>query len=477
MTVPADVRTFAAVDLGASSGRVVAGRVGAGTLALEVVHRFPNGPVQADGHLRWDLTALLGEVEVGLARLARAHPDVESIGIDTWAVDYGLLDADGGLLAEPIAHRDDRTSEVIDDVHARVPAGELFAVNGLQFLPFTTIYQLAAEQRGDLWAKASRAVLLPDLVAHRLTGVLGSERTNASTTGLLDCRTGDWSADLCARLGVPADLFPPVDGPGLVRGPLTDTVRDRVGMPRGSVVTTVGSHDTASAVVGVPATTPHFAYVSSGTWSLVGLEVPDPVLTAEARDAGFTNEAGVDGRVRFLRNVGGLWLLQESLRAWAAAGLDVDQRSLVTAAAELPVGGPTVDVDDPGFIAPGHMPERIADAVARAGGRPPASPVETVRCVLDSLAAGYATTVRRAADLTDRRVDVLHVVGGGSKISLLCQLTADATGLPVVAGPAEATALGNVAVQARAHGALPSSLDAIRAGIAVASSLRRYEPR
>jgi rhamnulokinase len=472
-----DMRAFAAVDLGASGGRVVAGRVGPETLALDTVHRFPNAPAESDGHLRWDVTTLLAEVDTGLARLARAHPEVESIGIDTWAVDYGLLDAEGRLLAEPVAHRDDRTAEVIDDVHAAVPPDELFAVNGLQFLPFTTIYQLAAEQRGPLWAKAAHAVLLPDLVVHRLTGVLATERTNASTTGLLDCRTGDWSADLCTRLGLPVDLFPPVDGPGRVRGPVTEAVRDRLGLPRRAVVTTVGSHDTASAVVGVPATTSHFAYVSSGTWSLVGLELADPVLTPEARAAGFTNEAGVDGRVRFLRNVGGLWLLQESLRTWTAAGLALDEQQLVADAARLPAGGPIVDVDDSAFIPPGAMPERIAAAVAHAGGRPPASPVETVRCVLDSLASGYARTVHHAADLTGRRVDVLHVVGGGSRNSLLCQLTADATGLPVVAGPAEATALGNVAVQARAHGALPSSLEAIRATIAAGSRLRRYDPR
>jgi len=451
-------RTYAAVDLGASSGRVVAGRVEDERIELEVVHRFPNGVGEADGHLRWDLTRLTTEVRAGLDRLVAAHPEVESIGIDTWGVDYGLLDAEGLLLAQPVAYRDDRTAEVIDDVHARAAPEELFSINGLQFLPFTTLYQLVAEQRGPDWDRATQLALIPDLIAHELTGELRSEATNASTTGLLDIRTGDWSADLLGRLGVPPSLLPAIEAPGSVRGT----------GPHGLHVVTVGSHDTASAVIGVPATTEHFAYIASGTWSLVGLELPAPVLTPEAMAANFTNEGGVDGRTRFLRNVGGLWLLQESMRAW---GRD-DVAGLLAEAAALSDGGPVIDVDDPAFVPPGDMPQRIADAA----GRRDLSPVATARCIIDSLASAYARRVQQAAALADTTVDVIHVVGGGSVNDLLCQRTADLAGLPVVAGPVEATALGNVVVQARAAGALAGSVTDLRAAIAASVELRRFDP-
>lgn len=448
------MRTFAAVDIGASGGRVIAGTVDGDEVTLEAVHRFPNGVVEVDGHLRWNLTALHQEMLAGLALI----PEAESIGIDTWGVDYGLLDAGGTLLAEPVAYRDGRTAKGVDGVHAIVSAEELYATNGLQFLPFNTIYQLVAEQRGPLWERAAHAVLLPDLLAYWLTSALGTELTNASTTGLLDVHTRQWSTALLDRLGVPAGLLPPIQPPGEVRGNTTE----------GTVVTTVASHDTASAVIGVPATTDRFAYIASGTWSLVGLELERPVLTDEARRANFTNETGIDDRVRFLRNVGGLWLLQECVRVWQREQLD----NLLAGAARLSTGGPCVDVDDPAFIPPGAMPERIA----AAAGRPSMTPVETTRCILDSLAAAYARTVHHAAELAGTTVDVIHVIGGGSQNALLCQLTADAVGLPVVAGPVEATALGNVVVQARAHGAMPASLEAIRARLATTTPLRRYEP-
>jgi rhamnulokinase len=387
---------------------------------------------------------------------------VESIGIDTWAVDYGLLDADGALLADPIGYRDARTSAaVIDEAHRRIAPDELFAINGLQFLPFNTMYQLVAEQRGPVWANARSVVLLPDLIAYWLTGVLRTEYTNASTTGLVDVRTGQWSTSLLDRLQIPPEMLPAIEQPGCVRG-----IAD--GVP----VTTVASHDTASAVVGVPASTPNFAYIASGTWSLVGVELSAPVLTTEARAANFTNEGGVDGTVRFLRNVGGLWLLQESLRAWGIA----DAGELLAAAASLRSGGPVVDVDDPVFLAPDDMPERIVSAI-HAGGRASTTRAGIVRCIIDSLATAYGGTVHAAADLSGSRVDVIHIVGGGSQNDLLCQLTADFAGLPVLAGPTEATSLGNVLIQARAHGAMPASLEAMRGRVAGFVTPRRFYPR
>lgn len=470
-------RVFAAVDIGASGGRVMAGVIERGMVTLRAVHRFPNGVGQHAGHLRWPLTELFEGVLTGLRQLAVEFPEVESIGIDTWGVDYGLLDVHGELLDLPIAYRDDRTTKVVDEVHRAIDSAELYAINGLQFLPFNTLYQLAADRQHGRLDGAAHIVLIPDLLAFWLTGDLRTEATNASTTGLLDARTGRWSEPLLQRLGIAADLLPPIQQPGDVRGPLKDDLRASLGMPPGTVVTTVGSHDTASAVVAVPSADRRFAYIASGTWSLVGLELDEPIISVASREANFTNERGVDGRTRFLRNTGGLWLLQESMRAWSEAGRPQDLAELVAEAARLPAGGPLVDVGDPTFIPPGDMPARIAAAIEATGASPPATPAGTTRCIVDSLADAYATTIRRAGKLGGMGVDVVHIIGGGSQNELLCQVTADRCGLPVAAGPVEATALGNVLIQARAHGAAPPSLDAIREQLAGSVELTRYEPR
>ena len=487
MTTPADARApdlpttqgavFAAVDIGASSGRVVAGQVANGVITIEVVHRFGNAMQPLDGHLRWDLTGLFAEVLRGLALLAAQYPRVVSIGIDTWAVDYGLLAADGRLLAEPTAYRDPRTEAVIDSVDAMISRERQYAISGLQFLPFNTLYQLAAEQRGPRWADAQHAVLLPDLLAFWLTGELRTEITNASTTGLLDARARAWSAEAFAALGLPDGLFPPLIEPGETVGPVTAEVAARTGLSADTMVVAVGSHDTASAVVAVPAADRRIAYVSSGTWSLVGLELDEPLITQASRDANFTNEGGVDGRVRFLRNVGGLWLLQESLRDWSTRGGEAELTVLLQKAALLPAGGPVIDVDDKAFIAPDDMPERIQAACRASGQQVPGDAPEVVRCVLDSLATAYARTVEQAEQLTGRSADVVHIVGGGSQNTLLCQLTADRTGRTVLAGPSEATALGNVAVQARTAGLVEGSLEDLRRILRSGLELRAYSPQ
>ena len=467
----------AAVDIGASSGRVVAGVVDDGRVELHPVHRFPNGAARDGGRLRWDLSGLFAEVLTGLRLLGEQFDRVVSIGVDTWAVDYGLLDADGRLLAEPTAYRDDRTTPaLLAGVHAKVDAADLYAVNGLQSLPFTTVYQLAAEQQDPLWPRVRHAVLLPDLIGYWLTGELRTEVTNASTTGLLDARTRTFSGELAARLDLPADLFPPLVQPGERLGQLLPAVAAETGLPPDVAVVAVGSHDTASAVVGVPATEERWAYVSSGTWSLVGLELDAPVITPESRAANFTNEGGVDGRTRFLRNVGGLWLLSESLRDWADRGEPAELGPLLEQAAALPAGGPLVDVDDDAFIAPDDMPERIRRACRDAGQEAPGTAPEVVRCVLASLAAAYARTLDQAERLTGRRVEVVHVVGGGAQNTLLCRLAAEACGRTVLAGPVEATALGNVMVQARTAGSLSGSLEELRRATAARLDLRRYEP-
>lgn len=468
---------FGAVDIGASSGRVMAGSVVDGCLVLEPVHRFENGAALSDGHLRWNLTALFEQMIVGLRRLVDRHRNVVSVGIDTWAVDYGLLDADGRLLAEPISYRDGRVEGVTGRVHAVIDPAQLYAVNGLQQLPFTTLYQLVAEQDGPSWSRVRHAVLLPDLLGYWLTGQLRTEVTNASTTGLLDARTRRFSPPLLAAFDLPADLFPPLVQPGEAIGPVSRAIAARTGLDPGTLVIAVGSHDTASAVVGVPAQGRSFGYVSSGTWSLVGVELDEPVLSPESRAANFTNEGGVDGRVRYLRNVGGLWLLQESLRTWSEQGLAVDSSALLAEAASRPTGGPVVDVDDERFIAPGDLPARIRQACADAGRPVPQEPPAVVRCILDSLAVAYARTVHQATELSRSAANVIHIVGGGSQNELLCQLTADLADLPVLSGPVEATALGNVMVQARAFGALAGDLDALRATLRASVELRAYRPQ
>jgi rhamnulokinase len=464
---------FAAVDLGASSGRVIVGTVADGRVSLHEVNRFPNGPVPVRGSLHWDLLGIYRGVLDGLRAATREVGRLDGIGIDSWAVDYGLLDADGALVGTPFHYRDARTEGVPEKVFATIPAAELYARTGLQVQPFNTVFQLVAAQGTAALANARGLLLVPDLLGYWLTGVRVAEVTNASTTGLLDATTRTWAVDVADRLGIDASVLPPLRDAGSLLG----HVRDDVGLPGWAPVWTVGSHDTASAVVAVPATASEdFAYISCGTWSLVGLELDRPVLTEESRVANFTNEAGVDGTVRYLRNVMGLWVLQESIRTWNDAGLPADLPELLAAAARVPALTTVVDIDGPAFLPPGDMPARIAVDAARTGQTPPQSQAETVRCILDSLALAYRRAVRQAADLADRSVGVVHVVGGGVRNELLCQLTADATGLPVVAGPVEGAALGNVLVQARAAGVLSGSLADLRSVGARGLELRRYVP-
>ena len=474
-------RTFAAVDLGASSGRVMAARVGPDTLALHEVHRFPNRPVRAGGTLHWDVLALYAGILDGLRAAGRDGGRLDGgrldgVGIDSWAVDYGLLDADGALLGNPVHYRDARHETAVAAVHAVVPPTELYRVNGLQHLPFNTVFQLAAARGTAQSAAARRLLLVPDLLAYWLTGAVGAEVTNASTTGLLDASTRQWAEPLIGALGLRRELFPPLRQPGDRLGKLTAEVLAETGLAGPVPVTAVGSHDTASAVVGVPADGNRFAYISCGTWSLVGVELAAPVLTEGSRAAGFTNELGVDGTVRYLRNVMGLWLLQESMRTWAAAGLPADLADLLAAAAQVPAFTAVVNPDDPRFLPPGDMPARIAAACADTGQTPPQSQAETVRCILDSLALAYRRAVRTAADLSGRAVDVVHLVGGGARNALLCQLTADACGLPVVAGPVEAAALGNALVQGRACGVLQGGLADLRALLRATQEVATYAP-
>ena len=458
---------FAAVDLGASSGRVMVGEVGLDSLRLTAAHRFPNDPVRADDGLHWDVGGLVDHAVAGLAK-AYAEGPLISIGIDSWAIDYGRL-RDGRLLGQPFHYRDERrNAEGPPAVAAVIGAEELYRRNGLQYLPFNTIYQLAADTG---LAEADQVLLIPDLVASLLAGQHVTERTNASTTGLLDVTTREWDTELMTRLGLDPALLPDLVDPGRAIGDLLPHVADQVG---GVVpVVAVGSHDTASAVVGVPMQTDDAAYVSLGTWALAGLELDAPVLTEEARAANFTNEGGVDGTVRFLSNVMGTWLLSETLRTWGEADLAGMLRAAEAYGGQVPV----VDVQDPRFLPPGDMQARIEAWCAEHDVAPPSGRVAMVRCIVESIAAAIATALERAATLAGRTVGVVHVVGGGSQNTLLCQAIADRTGLPVLAGPVEATALGNILVQARAAGVIGSGLADIRALVARTHDLTRLTPR
>ena len=460
---------LAAVDLGASSGRVIVGHVGPDHLSMTEVHRFRNGAVRLPDGLYWDVLGLYTDVLTGLRNAVRDHGSLTGLAIDSWAVDYGLLDGHGVLQANPRHYRDPRTETVIDDVHVKLDPARLYATTGLQFLPFNTVYQLAAEPV----LADRRALLVPDLLGYWLTGRQVAEETNASTTGLLDARTGDWSLPLVEALGLPRGLLPDVLRAGEVLAPLTGDVMAEIGVDDELPVTAVGSHDTASAVVGVPADNPRFGYISCGTWGLVGVELTEPVLTEDSRAANFTNERGVDGTIRYLRNVMGLWLLSESMRAWNLRGPGVDLGEVLLAAAALPPGGPRIDPNDPTFLPPGDMPQRIAAAAALTD----PGPEVVVRCILDSLAVAFAAALDDAQLLSGRPMEVVHLVGGGSQNALLCQLTADAARRPVVAGPVEATALGNLLVQARTHGALTGDLATLRARVRATAQLHHYRPR
>jgi len=453
--------SFAAVDLGASSGRVMLADVDATRIDLREMHRFPNRPVRVRGTLQWDILALWAGVLDGL-RVAGGERSLAGIGVDSWAVDYALLDADGALLGNPVHYRDARTEGVAEAVDAVIAPAELYATTGVQRLPFNTIYQLVAARDTAAMAAAARLLMIPDLIAYWLTGAAVGEVTNASTTGLLDVQSRSWSTGVANRLGLRAELLPTVCEPGERIGSVVASVADEAGVGP-APVWTVGSHDTASAVLGVPAANSRFAYVSCGTWSLVGVELDAPVTTAAARAANFSNELGVDGSVRLLRNVMGLWLLQECVRTWEKAGGPADLPALLAAAAEVAGGRSVVDPDRAEFLAPGDMPARLQAECRRSDQRVPETPAEITRCILDSLAGAYRRTVREAAALSGAPVEVVHLVGGGAQNALLAQLTADACELPVVAGPVEAAAYGNVLVQARAAGVLTGSRAELRA--------------
>ncbi|MGI9597067.1 MAG: rhamnulokinase [Acidimicrobiales bacterium] len=466
----------AAIDLGATSGRVVLGTIEDGIVGIEVLHRFANVPTETPDGLHWNVLGLFQGALDGLAALIRDTGSVASIGIDSWGVDYGLMQR-GRLLGNPFHYRDERNGAGVEAVHQSIGPAELYQHNGLQFLPFNSLYQLTVDLVEGALDAADGFLLIPDLFNYWLTGEQRCEATNASTTGLLSHDRMAWDSDLAERLGLPLGLLPPLIQPGELIGPTLPHVTSTIGAAQPVDVVTVGSHDPASAVAVVPMEASNAAYISCGTWGLVGVEVERPIRTEESRAANFTNEGGVDGRVRFLHNVTGLWLLNESIRTWESTGESVDLESLLGAAQRETSPVAVFDANDAEFLPPGDMPQRIADH-CRARDLPvPATKAEYARSIVESLAAAFAAAVRTAAELSGVEVRTVHLVGGGSLNALLCQLTADRVGLEVLAGPVEATAIGNVLVQARAAGHLDGDLDRLRTVVASSVPLKRYSPR
>ena len=480
--MPEDAIRVAAVDLGASSGRVVVGQGTARGFTLREVHRFANRPRTAGGVLRWDARALFGGILDGLRAAGRETPRLDAVAVDGWGVDYGLLDGDGALIADPANYRDPRTgpsyAAVIETAGGvgGIDAERLYEATGIAAHPFNTVFQLMADDGSAELRAARHALLVPDLMTYWLSGQLGTELTNASTTGLLDPRIMAWAAPVAEALGVPAGLFPRFRAAGELAGPVSASVAAGLGLARPPQVVIGPSHDTAAAVAGVPAADDAFAFVCTGTWALAGVELPAPVITAAGRQADFTNEVGIDGTIRFLRNVTGFWLLQECAREWETAGRPVDLGELTRAAGRVPGRRALIDVQDPGFAAPGGMTERITRACLRTSGVTLAGQAEILRCILDSMAVAIRHAVRDAVRVTGRPVRTVHVVGGGVANPLFCQLTADACGLPVIAGPTEAASWGNVLVQARALGVTGGSLPELRSLVRHGTRLDRYQP-
>jgi rhamnulokinase len=479
-------RTVAAVDFGAESGRVATVSFDGNRPRLELAYRFQHAPRVRDGILRWDLAALRAGVRDGLARLDAGERAVSSVGVDTWGVDYALRRADGGLVDEPTCYRDQRQVAAMATALREVGAAELYQATGVQLIPINTLFGLVSDVREHphRLAAASGLLMMPDLFHHLLTGCppdrATSEYTIASTTGAMDMRTGRWASELVQQLGIPTRLLPEVVPPGTELGPLRSALDERSeeysGALRGCRVIMPAAHDTASAVVAAPLRHAASIFISSGTWSLVGMETDRPWTTDEARLANLTNEGGYAGTIRLLRNVMGLWLLQECRRQWARDGLQLGYPEIAELAAVEPGLVSLVNPDHTDFLGPGDMPRRIQAYCARTGQPVPEGVGAVARCVVDSLALGYRRVIEAVAAITGANPPTVHIVGGGASHTLLCQLTADATGLPVYAGPTEATALGNAAVQLVTLGELAGLAD-IRAVVAASTEPTEYRPR
>jgi rhamnulokinase len=458
-------QTVLAVDLGAESGRVMAVHCDGRSLRLEELHRFTNGPVAVHGTLYWNFLHLWQSIQAGIEKGKTLHP--ASLGVDTWGVDFGLLDARGQLIGNPIHYRDSRTDGMAEWVFARMPQAEIFAQTGIQFMQINTLYQLASLIAADSpqLAIAETFLTAPDLLNYWLTGEKVCEFTNATTTNFFNPRSGDWAREVLNAIGAPGHIFPQIVQPGT-----------RLGRYEGIPVIAPACHDTGSAVAGVPTSTDRYAYISSGTWSLVGLEVTDAVMDNAALAANVTNEGGVYGTYRLLKNVMGLWIVQQCRASWQAQGHAYSYSELVAMAQSAPPLRSFIAPDDHRFLAPGDHSSHVQHFCAETGQPIPEGHGEIIRCVFESLALRYRQVLETLLALSGRQADAIHIVGGGSQNELLSQMTADAAGIPVLAGPVEATVIGNALVQLIALGEIAD----IRQGrqlVAEMGELKRYEPQ
>jgi rhamnulokinase len=473
-------RRFLAADLGAESGRVVLGTIKNERLEVRELYRFPNGPVQLLGRLHWNLPGLFEEIKKGARSCVQdAGVQPESLAVDTWGVDFGLVAADGSLLGLPYAYRDPHTLGIMDEFFKRMPREEIYALTGIQFLTFNSLFQLAAlvRDRSPLLEAASGLLFMPDLFHYLLTGRRSSELTIATTSQLYDPRKSGWSRELLAALGLPESLMQDIRRPGTIIGPLTAEVAEETGLSRETRVIATATHDTASAVAAVPAEGHDWAYISSGTWSLMGIESSAPIINSRTLKLNFTNEGGIEGRTRFLKNVTGLWLLHQCRRKWQGGSANgPSYADLVESAEESPGFRTLIDPDAPDFLNPADMPGAIQAFARRTGQPEPDSRPAFVRCILESLALKYRYVLDQLREVSPHSIARIHVIGGGSRNGLLCRFTAEAAGLTVVAGPAEATASGNIMVQALALGVVRDP-EEIRAIMRNSVKLTSYEPR
>ena len=465
-----------AIDLGASSGRGIVGSFDGEKLSLCENHRFSNDPVIVNGRMYWDILRIFHEIKQSITKTMIAGEGIRSIGIDTWGVDYGLIDRHGRLLANPTHYRDRRTSGVIARASKKMSMQELYSIAGIQCLEFNTIFQLYADLCDDssLFDRAERMLNIPDLLNYFLTGKMSNEYTILSTGALLDAKTRGYSDEILSKFGIPRRLFGDIVSPGTRLGKLLPQILEETGKTDAEVMS-VASHDTASAVIAVPTQEKDFIYISSGTWSLMGTELSEPLINPDSERLNLTNEGGAMNTIRFLKNIMGLWLIQESRRQWRREGNEYSFAQMEAWAKECKPLQSLIDPDDASFATPGNMPERIREFCRRTGQHVPESVGEVVRCIYESLALKYRKTAESIEDLMGKRAKVIHVVGGGTKDKFLSQMTADACGIPVAAGPEEATAIGNLMMQAIAAGEV-ANLSEARQVVAASFELKHYEP-
>ncbi|MFH1715769.1 MAG: rhamnulokinase family protein [Planctomycetota bacterium] len=474
----AQVKKYIAVDLGAESGRVMIGSVSADKVVLEEIHRFGNGPIEENGSLKWNFAKLMGEIKAGIKKAAKAAgAQVWGIGVDSWGVDFGLLDGNGELIENPYHYRDSQTNGMQEKAFELMPKRQIYENTGIQFMQLNSVYQLLAMRLAHsvALAKARNLVFIADLVSYFLCGKIFAEYTLGSTSQFMDMRTGKWSKAVLDAISLPSNILPEIVPPGKVVGQLGAKIGVELGCGPIPVIA-IGSHDTASAVAAVPARAEKWAYLSSGTWSLMGAEIPKAIVNDKTLAYEFTNEGGVENTIRLLKNIMGLWLVQESKRQWQREGMDLSYGEIAAMAENAAPFAGHIDVDDGTFLPPGDMPKRVNDYLAKTGQKTTQDKGQMIRIILESLALRYRAVMEAIEDAAGETVDVLHIVGGGIQNELLCRFTANSLGKKVITGPVEATASGNILMQAMATGQIRTLAEA-REIVRKSFELKEFQPQ